>query len=81
MADIPSSEESARAILEYFARHRLRGGVDVPKWALEQQFFENPIFRPEDFAAGISYAIERQWLVQEGESFDLTESGFRELLF
>ena len=83
MADIPSSEESARAILEYFARHRLRGGADVPRWALEQQFFENPIFRPDDFVAGISYAIEKQWLmlIQKGESFMLTESGFRELRF
>jgi hypothetical protein len=79
MADIPSSERSAYTILEYFAQRRLRGEADVPRWALEQQFFENPIFRPDDFEAGISYAIEKQWLIQKGESFVLTESGFREL--
>jgi hypothetical protein len=79
MADIPSSEESARTILEYFAQRRLRGGADVPRWALEQQFFENPKYRPDNFEAGISYAIEKQWLIQKREFFVLTETGFREL--
>jgi hypothetical protein len=79
MAESPSSEESARAILEYFAQRRLGGGGDVPKWALEQQFLENPIFGADDFEAGTSYAIEKQWLIQNGELFVLTEYGFREL--
>jgi len=79
MADIPYTDESARAILEYFARHHLRGGDKTPGRALEQQFFENPKFRRDDFEAGLSYAIEKQWLRQEGECFVLTESGFGEL--
>ena len=66
MADIPSSKESARAILEYFARHHLRGGAKTPRWALKQQFFEDPIFRPDDFEAGISCAIEEGWLIPGG---------------
>jgi hypothetical protein len=36
--------ELAEAILEYFAQRHLGGGGDVPRWALEQQFLENPIF-------------------------------------
>jgi hypothetical protein len=48
-------------------------------WALEQQFFENPDFRREDFEAGISYAIEHGWLIREGDQVVLTEYGFREL--
>jgi hypothetical protein len=78
MADVPYTDQSARAILEYFARHLLPGGDKTPKWALEQQFFENPNFRRDDFEAGLSYAIEKQWLRQEGECFALTESGFSE---
>jgi hypothetical protein len=31
-----------------------------------------------DFGAGTSYAIEKQWLIQNGELFVLTEYGFRE---
>lgn len=72
MADVPYNDESARAILEYFARHHLRGGDKTLKWALEQQFFENPRFRRDDFEAGLSYAIEKQWFRTEGENFVLT---------
>ena len=81
MADIPHSDESARAILEYFARNHLRAGADAPKWALEQHVLGNPRsrFRRDDFEAGLSYAIEKQWLRQEGECFVLIEFGFGEL--
>jgi len=59
MADNPYTDESARAILEYFAWHDLRGGDETPRWALEQQFFENREFRRDDFEAELSYAVEK----------------------
>jgi hypothetical protein len=79
MAELPYTDESARAILLYWARHVLRPGDKTPRWALEQHFFENPRFRREDFEAGLSYALEKQWLVQDGETFALTGSGFEML--
>ena len=66
MADIPSSAESARAILQYFARHQLLDEDKMERRALEQGFFqEKPNSRRDDFEAGLNYAIEMEWLRQE----------------
>lgn len=79
MAELPYTDESARAVLQYWARSDLLDGDKVPRWALTQHFFNNPRFRREDFEAGLSYALEMQWLVQNGEEFALTGTGLQEL--
>ena len=38
MAELPSPEESARAVLSIFNSKGLRAGNDMPLWALEQGF-------------------------------------------
>jgi hypothetical protein len=80
MADRRSSTESARAILQYFARHHLLDDDKTERWTLEQEFFqENPSSRRDDFEAGLSCAIEMQWLRQDGDWFILTGAGFEQL--
>ncbi len=59
MAELPFTDESARELLKLFAELHLRPGEQVIWWHLEQRFFDNPKFRVEDYAAGLSYAIDR----------------------
>lgn len=79
MAELPFTDESARALLKLFSERHLRPGDRVQWWQLNARFFENPKFRAEDYVAGLSFAIEKGWLIKKGDFIELTESGFREL--
>ena len=48
-------------------------------WQLHANFFDSPKFRAEDYAARFSYAIEKGWLIKEGEKIKLSVSGYQEL--
>ena len=66
--------------MQYFARHQLLDEDKMERRALEQGFFqEKPNSRRDDFEAGLNYAIEMEWLRQEGDWFILTGTGFEEL--
>jgi hypothetical protein len=79
MAELPYTDESARALLNLFAELHLRPGDVVMSWQLHANFFDSPKFRAEDYAAGLSYAIEKGWLIKEGEKIKLSVSGYQEL--
>jgi hypothetical protein len=79
MADVPSSQESARAILKIFAAQNVRGGEILMAGAVNQAFLRDLKHRAEDYAAGLNYAIEKGWLIDEGNMIRLTETGFNEL--
>ena len=79
MAEVPFSDESARAILAIFAARNVRGGEILMAGAVNISFLSNPRHRAEDYAAGLSYAIEKGWVTVEGNMIRLTETGFKEL--
>ena len=74
MTGNPSTEESARAVLAIFANRNLR----LMAGAVSQAFLMNPNFTAEDYTAGLSYAVEKGWLVTEGTMIRLTEAGLGE---
>jgi hypothetical protein len=79
VAEVPFTDESARAILEIFADKNVRGGEALMAGAVNLTFLQNPKHRAEDYAAGLSYAVEKGWIVPEGRTkLRLTESGFKE---
>lgn len=79
MAEVPYTDESARAILQIFAEKNIRGGGALMSGAVNLAFLENRRYRAEDYVAGLSYAIEKGWLTRAGTAIRLTESGFQEL--
>ena len=79
MAEVPYTDESARAILQIFAEKNVRENEILMAGQVNLRFLENPKYRAEDYAAGLSYAIEKGWLVNEGTKLRLTPTGFREL--
>lgn len=79
MAETPYSDESARAILQIFAARNVRAGEILMAGAVNSSFLNDPRHRAEDYAAGLSYAVEKGWVTDEGTMIRLTETGFREL--
>jgi hypothetical protein len=58
-----SAEDSARAILRIFSSEDVRAGHVLMYAAVNVQFLKR--CSAEDFAAGLAYAIEREWLSNE----------------
>jgi hypothetical protein len=78
MAELPSSESSARYILSIFVNNGARAG-DV----FQARNFKEPFsirgWRDTDFQDGIAYAIEKKWIENASPaSYRLTETGFAE---
>jgi hypothetical protein len=71
-----SAEDSARAILRVFSSEDVRAGHVLMYAAVNVQFLKS--CSAEDFAAGLAYAIEREWLSNENTMIRLTKSGFDE---
>ena len=55
-----SAEDCARAILRIFSSQDVRAGHALMYSAVNVQFLER--HSAEDFAAGLAYAIDREWL-------------------
>ena len=79
MAEVPYTDESARAILQIFADKNVRAGGGLMAGAVNMTFLNDQKYRAEDYAAGLSYAVEKGWLTIEGTKIRLTETGFKEL--
>jgi hypothetical protein len=73
---IQSVEDSARAIPRIFSSQDVRAGHALIYAAVNAQFLKS--YSAEDFAAGLAYAIEREWLSNENIMIRLTKSGFDE---
>jgi hypothetical protein len=71
-----SAEDSARAILRIFSAEDVRAGHVLMYEAVNVQFRNS--YLAEDFAAGLTYAIEGEWLSNENTMIRLTKSGFDE---
>jgi hypothetical protein len=71
-----SAEDSARAILRVFSSEDVRAGHALMYEAVKLQFLKSR--SAEDFAAGLAFAIEREWLSNENIMIRLTKSGFDE---
>src|SRR2546428_13301095 len=71
-----SAEDCARAILRIFSSQDVRAGHALMYSAVNVQFLES--HSAEDFAAGLAYAIDREWLSNENTMIRLTQSGFDE---
>src|SRR6266566_4839666 len=71
-----SAEDCARAILKVFSSQDVRAGHALMYSAVNVQFPES--YSAEDFAAGLAYAIDREWLSNENTMIRLTQSGFDE---
>jgi hypothetical protein len=71
-----SAEDSARAILRIFFSEDVRAGHVLMCKAVNVQFLKS--CSAEDFAAGLAYAIEREWLSNENTMIRLTKLGFDE---
>src|SRR5215813_6054826 len=71
-----SEEDSARAILRVFSSEDVRAGHALMYEAVKLQFLKS--CSAEDFAAGLAFAIEREWLSNENIMIRLTKSGFDE---
>jgi hypothetical protein len=79
MATVPTSEESARAILSFFKLKDVRANEMLMAGQVNQQFLTNG-GKAVDYAEGVKYAIERGWLEPlTNNRFRLTETGFVEI--
>lgn len=59
MAEVPYTDESARAILAIFKKFNVQEDGTLMMGHLQQQFLSDGRNRAEDFAAGLSYAVEK----------------------
>ena len=79
MAIVPTSEESARAILSFLKLKDVHPNEMVMANQVNQQFLTNT-GKAAAYAEGIKYAIERGWLEPlTKDRFRLTETGFIEM--
>jgi hypothetical protein len=71
-----SAEDSARAILRIFSSEDIRAGHVLMYELVNLQFLKS--CSAEDFAAGLAYAIEKEWLSNENTMIRLTKPRFDE---
>lgn len=78
MVTLPTPEQSAREILAIFVWHYGLLAGDVLRSNSFLTLWPQRGYRPEDFSAGLKFAIERRWLelLPGGDSYRLTKSGF-----
>ena len=78
MTTLPTPQQSAHEILAIFVWHfGLLAGEVLPSNSFSA-LWQRRGYRPEDFNAGLLYAIESGWLevLPGGNSYRLTKSGF-----
>lgn len=77
MADAPTPEQSARAILAIFAQHNVRAGEILMPGQLNSQFLMQ-LGSAAEYASGIRYAFDNGWLSPgpTGSTIVLTDLGF-----
>jgi hypothetical protein len=79
MANLPTPEESARAILAIFAFHNSRPD-DVLMAGQVNFAFRQAGGRAAEFQAGLEYAVQNGWLeIGENNTIKLTNAGFTEM--
>jgi hypothetical protein len=76
MAEVPFTDESARAILQIFSDSNVRENEILMAGQVNMRFLSDGRFRAEDYAAGLSYAVEKGWIIDEGNTLRLTPAGF-----
>lgn len=82
MEELSKSEEIARAVLQMFASRGLRPGETISRTALEHEFFQSSkynSFKQSDFEAGLTCAVEKEWLSNKETDFELRLLGFAEI--
>jgi len=79
MIEPSSTDENARAILSIFRDDGVQAGEVLTAGALYLAFLQNPSHGAEDYVAGLRWAGEKGWLIDEGNIVRLTESGSKEL--
>jgi len=77
--EVPYADEAARALLQMFARKNVRQNEILMASAVNIKFLKDSKYRAEDYVAGLSYAVEKGWLTNEGNMLRVTPAGFREL--
>jgi len=76
MAGVPTSEDSARHILDTFLHFGCRPGELLLLNSLFSSFLKAP-WKPADIPQGMSFAVEKGWVEDLGNNrFKITESGF-----
>ncbi len=80
MAQLPSPEESAHAILGIFNSQALRAGNEMPLSALQEGFSTLCVmalnFARSDWDDGLRFALGKGWLIKNGDNIELTPSGY-----
>ena len=80
MAELPSTEDSARALLNIFLKHSIRPNEVMMIGTIRGEWSKNHrLMREEDLLAALSYAEEHGWIVNEGSKIRLTEKGYKEI--
>lgn len=82
MEELSKSEEIARAVLQMFGSRGLRPGETISRTALEQEFFQSGkynSFKQSDFEAGLTRAVEKEWLSETETGLELRVLGFAEI--
>jgi len=73
-----TAEAGARRVLQVFLGHNLRAG-DVLQSDSFVATFSKPGWGPDDFDAGVEYAIAEDWIeLVSTQSYRLTAEGFAE---
>jgi len=78
MAELPTTEEMERVILDIFKEFNVRSGEIL----LLQNFLSaiaNTKYRTEDFERGMDSLIEKGHVTKKDNRFFLTDSGFQEM--
>jgi hypothetical protein len=79
VATLPTPEDSARAILAIFKAHNMRPNGMLMVGQVNTQFLTNG-GKAADYAAGLQYAVHKDWLIMTRSSMLLlTNAGFTEM--
>jgi hypothetical protein len=82
MAETPTTEQTAEAILGLFNKANKRLGEDMPLGAItimNMQIMTGARMRGADVPAGLAYAIKQGWLEKAGSAMRLTEAGLKRM--
>ena len=80
MAEAPTVEQTAEAILDLFSKANKRVGETMLVGAItivNMQIMTGVNMRGADVPAGLEYAVKQGWLEKVGPAMRLTEAGFK----
>jgi len=79
MATLPTTEESARAILAIFKVMGFGSGVTLQRDQVEMQFGLN-VGKAADFSSGVQYGVDHGWFeLPSTRTIKLADAGFAEM--